>query len=89
MSEVLLSHKVPEDVEEQTCRLVEAGIAERVLRQLPFMRANAQGVTLEECQFWAQKVDRSDEADGPSLQIVILNTLVAGKATRSRSMAAP
>jgi len=67
-------HEMPDDLDKQTDLLVEAGVADQVVRFLPSQRASAEGVRLAECKFWARWTMEDDEGrptPKPRLQVAV------------------
>jgi len=66
-------YQIPDDLDEQTRQLVEAGVAEKLMRFLPSQRANARGATLDACKFWARWTtdDEGRPTRQPWLQVVV------------------
>lgn len=66
-------YEAPQNIGEQTQLLVKAGIAKKIMRDLPSVRANSVGVTLPQCQFWCRwtKDDGERRVRTPLLQVVV------------------
>ena len=68
-----MGYTIPKNINEQTRMLVQAGVAQILMKALPNMRASARGAKLPECQFWCEWTYDDGERIGriPMLQAVV------------------